>query len=436
MKVEIIVRVDGQEVACVNQPIETTEALKLEEQVERLKDRVGVVLLEVGCDRLARNLQRPYCCGRSMENKGRRAVSITSLSGPFVLERNRYRCRECGAWQTPADRVICCGAHRMTRHLSKQVCQLATLDHFTHLEQLMEDQHGVRLGHDPMMKLVHDVGGRAENERLAEVQRWQSTPANERQWPEPDVTPRRVHVSCDGIMYCTNQAEPDPRRPGSKRLIWRQMRVGCVYWQDESGHWHKRVVWGQEEDYQSFGASLFRLACRCGYRQAQEKVFAADGGEWCWGIHQQYLGDAVGILDWYHASEHVWDCGKALHQDDEPLKAWVDKALGLLWETGGEGLLNWLLEQRPASRKKKRRALDALIHYVQPRLDRMDYPHYRAQDWPIGSGMIESTGKQLVGTRLKGPGMHWCPHGATAVTALRAKDLNSQWHPFWKTLTL
>jgi hypothetical protein len=66
----------------------------------------------------------------------------------------------------------------------------------------------------------------------------------------------------------------------------------------------------------------------------------------------------------------------------------------------------------------------------------MDYPHYRDQDWPIGSGMIESTGKQLVGTRLKGPGMHWCPHGATAVTALRAKDLNSQWHHFWKTLSL
>lgn len=436
MNVELIARIDGREVAVVKQQVSTQDALVLEEQIERLKDRVGQVVLEVGCDRLARGLRRPCCCGQSMENRGRRAVRINSLSGPIVLERNRYRCRVCGRWQTPADHVICCGRHRVTRHLAKQVCQLATLDHFTHLEQLLADQHGVRLGHDPMMKLVHDVGGRAEAERLAEVEHWRQTLPQQRHWPPPECTPRRVHVSCDGILYCTNQSEPDPQHPGSRRLIWRQMRVGCVYWQDEHQGWHKQIVWGQEEDYLSFGASLYRLACRCGYRQAEEKVFAADGGEWCWGIHRRYFADAAGILDWYHASEHVWECGTALHQQDAPQRAWLDQALGLMAEQGGEGLLQWLMAQRSASRGRKRSALDALIAYVQPRLDRMDYAHYRDQDWPIGTGMIESTGKQLVGVRLKGPGMHWCPHGATAVTALRATDLNGNWHPFWKTLTL
>ena len=50
--------------------------------------------------------------------------------------------------------------------------------------------------------------------------------------------------------------------------------------------------------------------------------------------------------------------------------------------------------------------------------------------------MIESTAKQLVGIRLKGPGMHWSHDGATAITALRAQDLNDLWHTFWKTLAL
>lgn len=35
-----------------------------------------------------------------------------------------------------------------------------------------------------------------------------------------------------------------------------------------------------------------------------------------------------------------------------------------------------------------------------------------------------STAKNLVGILLKGPGMHWSPHGATAITALRAQNLN------------
>ncbi|MEZ6055517.1 MAG: hypothetical protein R3C01_02315 [Planctomycetaceae bacterium] len=84
--------------------------------------------------------------------------------------------------------------------------------------------------------------------------------------------------------YCTNQSEPDLQHPDQQRLLWKQMRVGCVYWQDDDEHWHKRVVWGQDEDFQTFGASLYRLACRCGYRQAQEKIYAADGGDWCWSI--------------------------------------------------------------------------------------------------------------------------------------------------------
>jgi hypothetical protein len=38
------------------------------------------------------------------------------------------------------------------------------------------------------------------------------------------------------------------------------------------------MIWGQELDYQSFGRSLYELAIRHGYLQAEEKIFAADGG--------------------------------------------------------------------------------------------------------------------------------------------------------------
>lgn len=56
--------------------------------------------------------------------------------------------------------------------------------------------------------------------------------------------------------------------------------------------------------------------------------------------------------------------------------------------------------------------------------------------WPIGTGRRESSCNQLVGVRLKGPGMHWTEAGAPAVTALKATDLNGQSHSFWQNLTL
>ncbi len=144
----------------------------------------------------------------------------------------------------------------------------------------------------------------------------------------------------------------------------------------------------------------------------------------------------MGILDWFHASEHVWETAHALHADEDAVRTWAEDALGRLWNHGSEGLVKWLKDQRLQYRRNKRQAVEALINYIEPRIWQTDYPRYRAADWQIGTGMIESTAKQLVGVRLKGPGMHWSERGALAITALRAHDLNGRWHSFWKSLTL
>lgn len=430
MKVEITVRIDGREVAILEECI-SGQAIDVEQQTEYLKDRVGQVVLAEGFSQLAVTLRRPCCCGKPMQNKGPRCVTIMSQSGEISFSRTRYRCSECGQYQTPADRVICCGRHRVTRHLGKQICQLATLEHFTRMEQLMADQHAVHIGHDEMLQLVHDVGGTVDAQRRAEAVRIAECPSK----ITPKVRPKQVYVSCDGIMYCTNQREQCPNDPERRRMIWRQMRVGCVYWQDENERWHKQVIWGQE-DLATFSASLYRLACECGYREAEEKIFTADGGDWCWGIQDRYFADSIGILDWYHASEHVWDCGKQLHCDPQQVRTWVDEGLSLLRSKGGDGLVEWLQSQLSKLRGKKREALNSLLGYFRSRVGITDYHIYRDHNWQIGSGMIESTAKQLVGIRLKGPGMHWSPLGASAITALRAHNINNNWHSLWKNLNI
>ena len=156
----------------------------------------------------------------------------------------------------------------------------------------------------------------------------------------------------------------------------------------------------------------------------------------CWDIHDEYFADAAGILDRYHASEDVWSCGKALSSKAEEVKASVNEALGLLRIEGGEGLLAWLHPQFSGLRCKKRRAMNSLLGYFRSRVGITDYAIYREHEWQIGSGMIESTAKQLVGILLKGPGMHWSPAGESAVTALRAHNINNNWHTLWKSLVL
>jgi len=429
MLVQFTVAVDGRVVGEVQQQL-SGSAAEIEEQLRPVQQRTSRMVLEPALGQIALQARAPHCCGHRMKNCGFRTIEVQTTCGPVPVARRRYRCLTCGHECDPADAQICCGRHQVTRPLAQRACQLAVDTHFTRLAGLMQDQHGLCLGHQLLWELAHDVGTHAEQLRradAAQARRHRDAPVT------PDVTPQRVYVTLDGILYPTNLSEPDPDQPDQKRTVYHQMKVGAVYWQDERGEWHKRMTWGREGP-EEFAAALYRLACRCGYRQAREKIFAADGADWCWDVQATYFSDATGILDWFHASEHVWEAARQVNPQNP--KAWADAALERLHTTGGSALCEWLREQQPHRRGHARTALDQLIGYVAPRVERMNYPDSRKRGWQIGTGMVESTCKQLVGLRLKAPGMHGSESGALAITTLRATELNNQWHTFWKTLAL
>jgi hypothetical protein len=150
---------------------------------------------------------------------------------------------------------------------------LAIKEHFPQLPQLLQDQHGLTLSHDCLWEIACDVGAHAERLKRAEAARCRVGRAAA---VTPFVTPKRVYVTLDGINYPTNLSEPDPHDPTPQKTVYQQMKVGAVYWQDDREHWHKQMTWGRESP-DDFAAVLYRLACRCGYEQAEQKLFAADG---------------------------------------------------------------------------------------------------------------------------------------------------------------
>ena len=52
------------------------------------------------------------------------------------------------------------------------------------------------------------------------------------------------------------------------------------------------------------------------------------------------------------------------------------------------------------------------IGYFEDNRERMNYPEYRAQGLPIGSGVVESACKHVVANRCKRTGMRWDEAGA------------------------
>jgi len=248
--------------------------------------------------------------------------------------------------------------------------------------------------------------------------------------------PQRMYVSCDGITYRTQLREADPEHKGQQRLIYQEMKVGCVYWEDARGQWHKKAVAGRD-DPERFGLSLWQMAVQCGMLTCPEVIFISDGGAWCNTVAQSYFKDALRILDWYHLVEHVWEAGRLLYpQDDKAQARWVHACIDHLYDSSGIGLQRHLDRCRAHRPGKDAIALEDLTGYLRPRLVITDYVEYRAKGLAIGSGMMESTCKQVVGQRMKGPGMQWSEAGALAIAQLVTHRLNGTWNAFWASRPL
>ncbi len=64
--------------------------------------------------------------------------------------------------------------------------------------------------------------------------------------------------------------------------------------------------------------------------------------------------------------------------------------------------------------------LHSAAGYFRSNQTRMQYPTFRAQGLPIGSGAVESSAKHLIHQRLKRASMCWSDAGGRALITLRA----------------
>ena len=181
-------------------------------------------------------------------------------------------------------------------------------------------------------------------------------------------------------------------------------------------------------------AVQMRQAVRAlGLGKANQLIAITDAGN---GLEEALRGhfwqDMTCILDWYHASQHLHGYAALAHPDAAQAASWADRAKGILYEEGGEKLLEYLRtlavpEEAPVAEERRK-----LIGYFENNVHRTDYPSYRSHGWDIGSGPTEAACK-IVGARLKGSGMRWYESGAAQVAPLRALYHSGAetWDAFW-----
>jgi hypothetical protein len=180
---------------------------------------------------------------------------------------------------------------------------------------------------------------------------------------------------------------------------------------------------------------------RRGLNRAKQVLVLGDGGNWIDPIAAQEFPEAERILDWYHASEHLHDCARAVHGAETPSARRLGKTLETaLWNGRVQDVvvkLKKFSEQFGAPRtsdpvEHPRRVLAANVGYFEKNAAHMDYPKYRRKGWPIGSGNVEAGIKQF-NKRVKGTDQFWQPPGAEAMLNLRACLISQdgRWSRYW-----
>ncbi|HEY6411332.1 MAG TPA: hypothetical protein VIY29_28055, partial [Ktedonobacteraceae bacterium] len=140
--------------------------------------------------------------------------------------------------------------------------------------------------------------------------------------------------------------------------------------------------------------------------EAKEVCAVMDGADWLQSFTDRHRPDAVRILDFPHAAEHITKLLEALTQTGMCFPPQIlDRCLHILKHRGPQPLLR--MADRLSSDLVQQKGVQAHLDYLRKREALMQYPAFRRDGWPIGSGMVESANKNVVEARLKGTGMHW-----------------------------
>jgi len=188
-------------------------------------------------------------------------------------------------------------------------------------------QLGHRADDATLHALAQTLGGRVEQQ----TQRRLKEPAIEQ-------TPQRAASEVGVLMldgWQVRQRGPGwgKKKTQQPRVAWHELKTGVFYLQEQAARKNGRgilsdkVVVSWQGEPMELGRRLRQAACEHGLGRARQKLVVSDGAPWIWNVAQDRWNGAVEVLDFYHASQHVWALGEAVHGEGERARGWVEKQL-------------------------------------------------------------------------------------------------------------
>lgn len=353
---------------------------------------------------------------------------VISLLGPMVLRRRYYHHPMRHTGRCPLDDALGL-IGELTPGLAQIGARAAAQGAFASASADLVAYAGVPVSGRQLQRLSDVVAP-----QMREDLRRRPVPAN-----QPTVPVLYIEVDGTGVPMRPSELKDTKGRGPEGQATTRELKLACLFTQSHTDEKNNPLRDDASTTYLSsfatatdFGPLVRREAFRRGYAQALTTIVLGDGAAWIDELARLNFPDAVRILDFYHASEHL----AALERVLLPSIPTDPAANTPIKPTRYERWRQWLLDSRLTEILSEAHAhlsaapdqlkeAQAQIAYLQNHHPFMNYAQYRRRGWFIGSGAVESGCKLIVGQRCKHSGMHWTIPGARNILTMRSA-LHSQ----------
>jgi len=393
---------------------EEADAVARQAKLHRMAERIAAY--DRGYEGGRRRCPR---CGQWQKYKGDATRELVVDCGTLTVQRAYYVCLGCRKTSYPLDEQLGLGEEQEQGRLREKLALLAVLVAYHQAPQVCQ----TLLGSERYASSLRRVALR-EAERLT---------ASGHRHTLRERTQDRIYLQVDGQLCPTREPRQSTDDQGYREakavLAFSQADVAEV--SKERHELLAKVLQAKITDSEEFRPIFQRVYQQAHGPQAAEVIVLADGARWIWNLVDDLVPHAIQILDFSHVKHYLWDAGKIIYGDGSAfVPPWVKDQETLLLENNVAQVIAHLqdfLDIRPS--------LAPILHYFQQKTGRMRYGTYRMRGYFIGSGAIESAGKQLTATRIKGPGMRWNVADLNALLVLRCVFLEQSWQAYWDSQT-
>ncbi|HTP69165.1 MAG TPA: ISKra4 family transposase [Dongiaceae bacterium] len=386
----------------------------------------------------AEQRQLPCCCGHHAQYQEIRCRPVLTIVGPVRISRPYYLCSQCHVGQFPVDVELDIENTEFSPGVRRMQALVGQQAPFAHGREQMQLLAGLEVTTKSVERTAEAIGDDI-------VQREQEEIQEALQLDLPVIVGEPIpilYVQMDGTGVPVVKKEILGRqgKTEGQPAHTREVKLGCVFTQttwDKEGYAIRdpdsTTYTGAIETAVEFGKRIYLEAWKRGWSRAHKKVVIGDGAEWIWALVAEHFPEAIQIVDFYHARQHLWELVHQLYPHEEvQQKAWMKVHQKRLLDKGKieklVGALRSINTSNPQMAEKIRTEAD----YFERNALRMRYPKFRRQHLFVGSGVIEAGCKTVIGSRLKQSGMFWTVRGANAILALRCSHLNGRFEDYWE----